>query len=413
MNRSTQKIDFSRPVLVLGGAESALAVVRSISRAGGSVSACTNDVGVSHSRYLRNCHRTHGEQSPEQLFGDLLLSDKSPYRGSVIFAAADDAVKFIAENHEELKKNFLLEKNDPKIQLAMLDKQRTLELAKETGIETPKFWSVQTMEDIERLINDVPFPVLIKPMDTYSFKERFSMGSYVKVDNERELIVNAEKLIAQGIDFMLTEKIPGLDDLGCSCYTYLLEDGNAVFTLSKKCIRRSPMNNGGGTFQITKKQLDVEEAGMRFFRGIGYLGFGNLEFKRDTRDGKIKVIECNARFTAVQEQLTQSGVDVPVISYCHITGQQIPKVPECRESVGIWSPRSDLEAFREVRSATGVSFLDWLYSLRASRMVFPYFALDDLGPSMKLFMLRAKRDWRGLKRLGSLIFALAKRDAQD
>lgn len=48
---------------------------------------------------------------------------------------------------------------------------------------------------------------------------------------------------------------------------------------------------------------------MRFLLDVGLCGLGNVEVKRDVRDGKLKIIECGARFTAAIILLAESGYD--------------------------------------------------------------------------------------------------------
>ena len=72
---------------------------------------------------------------------------------------------------------------------------------------------------------------------------------------------------------------------------------------------------GNACYHISSWEPEAADLGEKFFRGINLRGLGNIEFKRDLRDGKLKVIECNARFTAAQELLNRSGMDISEIIY--------------------------------------------------------------------------------------------------
>ena len=54
----------------------------------------------------------------------------------------------------------------------------------------------------------------------------------------------------------------------------------------------------------------MRELGLAFLRGAGVRGLANVEFKRDERDGRLKLIECNYRFTAPNEQFRRAGMDL-------------------------------------------------------------------------------------------------------
>src|SRR5690606_10989125 len=130
------------------------------------------------------------------------------------------------------------------------------------------------------------------------------------------------EVLDAGIDFMLCEFIPGPDDLLNSYYVYIDESGEKLFEFTKRILRRSPPNFGGGSYHITEWLPETARAGYKFFSGIGFRGLGNIEFKTDPRDGKLKVIECNARFTGAQELITRSGLNMPYIIYRYLTRKE-------------------------------------------------------------------------------------------
>ena len=90
---------------------------------------------------------------------------------------------------------------------------------------------------------------------------------------------------------LLVEKVPGPDDLLCSYYTYLDADGEALFDFTKRIIRRFPVGMGNGCYHITDRNPEVREVALKLFRHVGLRGLANAEFKRDQRDGRLKLIE--------------------------------------------------------------------------------------------------------------------------
>lgn len=111
-------------------------------------------------------------------------------------------------------------------------------------------------------------------------------------------------------------------------------------------------------------------------------GLGNIEFKRDPRDQKLKIIEVNARFTAAQELAVRSGVPIDLIVYCHLTGQPIPSVAPYEPNMRFWYPVRDFLSYLELRRLGQLSFFGWLKSLDFSRHVSPLFNLSDLNPAL-------------------------------
>jgi predicted ATP-grasp superfamily ATP-dependent carboligase len=315
-------------------------------------------------------------------YRELLLSSSSKFDGYMLFACGDDAVQFVAENRSVLQNRYLIEHNIPEVQLAMLDKQRTLELAAKAGLAAPKHWPIEDLQNVIDIQNELAYPSMIKPFDTFRFRQEFDSKSYLRADDPCALVESAQRVIDAGIPFMVCELVPGGDDLACSCYAYIGRDGVPLVAFTKRCVRRFPMNIGAGTFQITQHLPDVFEAGLRFFESVGLQGIGNIEFKRDLRDSLLKVIECNVRMTAVQEEIVQAGVDIALLSYRYSTGQHCPSLEPVDEFVAAWSPVKDWYAHRELQKKTGQTLLAWLRSLKCKKFVIPIFAWDDLMPLM-------------------------------
>ena len=135
--------------------------------------------------------------------------------------------------------------------------------------------------------------------------------------------------------------------------------------------------------------------GEKFFKGIKFKGLGNIEFKRDESDVKLKLIEVNPRFTAAQELLVRSGLDIAFIIYSYLIGQKVSASSIPKETVRLWSPFQDFKAYRELRNAGKISFFQWIKTV-AHKQVFPYFSIDDPFPSIVRFI---KNDVMKLKKL--------------
>ena len=68
---------------------------------------------------------------------------------------------------------------------------------------------------------------------------------------------------------------------------------------------------------------EVVDAGLRFLRGLGFHGISQVEFKRDPRDGRFKLMEINPRLWQWHGLAAATGVDLPLIAYRDLTGEQV------------------------------------------------------------------------------------------
>jgi hypothetical protein len=66
------------------------------------------------------------------------------------------------------------------------------------------------------------------------------------------------------------------------------------------------------------------DAALRLLRAFGYHGLSQVEFKRDARDGRYKLMEINPRLWQWHGLATACGVDLPRIAYADLTGEAPP-----------------------------------------------------------------------------------------
>ena len=184
-----------------------------------------------------------------------------------------------------------------------------------------------------------------------------------------------------GIRIFLVELIPGPDDKLCSYYTYLDEDGKNLINFTKRVIRRYPVNMGGSTYHITDNVPGVQELALALFRQVGLRGVANVEFKLDERDGQLKLIECNARFTAADCLLVESGLNLPLFVFNRLTGRPHDAPSSYRMGVRLWKPVGDFLAYRQLSRMGSLTFRAWGSSI-LRRQIFPVFRWNDPLPAM-------------------------------
>jgi predicted ATP-grasp superfamily ATP-dependent carboligase len=127
---------------------------------------------------------------------------------------------------------------------------------------------------------------------------------------------------------------------------------------------------------VTHWDAGVAEMGLRLLREANFRGLANVEFKRDARDGSLKLIECNVRFTAVNELITRSGLDLANFVYRLQLGEVVELPARARDGVYMWWPVQDTIAFLITHRRGELSLRDWAGSL-VHRQHLPMFAWRD------------------------------------
>lgn len=374
-----------RPVIIFHGNDNAISLARVFGRRKIPVFALNEtNATVFSSRYVRPLAVEKSKQkSFKQGALDYLLDPASqPLHGAVLLAASDDALEALIEHRDELQSRFVLDISNVEAQRTMLNKLETYRVAACAEVPTPAFWQIQSPADLANLRSELKFPLLVKPILSHNFQKQFPSGvKFLVAQNYQEAHEAVSKTNALDIPVLLLELIPGPDTALCSYYTYLDEQGTPLFHFTKRIIRRFPEGMGLATYHIVDNVPDVQQLALKLFQAAGLQGVANAEFKLDPRDQQLKLIECNARFTAANVLVAQAGIDIGSLVYNRLVGLPLPNVDRYRTNLTLWDPMRDFRAYRE-RSRKGTLNLGgWLRSI-ARLHTFPCFRWSDPLPAI-------------------------------
>jgi predicted ATP-grasp superfamily ATP-dependent carboligase len=369
------------PAIIFGGYFISLAVLEGLSRRGIRVYVLNDRwAEARYSRYARPIRLPANESYPESATKFLTGAASDYLKGSVLLASGDDELEIIAKNREALAEKFLLDLSNPVAQLAMLDKLATYRAATQAGVPTPRYWEARSEQDIHNLRDHLVYPLIVKPTISHLFQRKFK-GRFFVAGNFREVLESYRVAEAAGISTLLVEKILGPDSRCCSYYTYLDEEGNALFDFTKRIIRRYPKNMGVASYHITDHVDEVRELSLKLFRQVGLQGLATAEFKYDERDRQLKLIECNARFTASNSLVARAGYDLGSFVYNRVVGLPQEPLRNFRTGLRHWDPLRDFRAFLELRKVGEMSFQQWLSSIMHPTSI-AYFSWRDPIPSL-------------------------------
>jgi D-aspartate ligase len=378
------------PAIVLGGEVIGLSVARSLSRAGVPVYALGDRVDpVRHSRHRVQFVDVGSGEGVQDRYMQWL--QRGPREG-VVLPCQDDPLELVARSRARIRRlGYESIEADDELLLAMLDKARTYEIARQIGTEAPRHAVVSSLEDGRAAASEIGYPCAVKPLHSHLFARHFGLLKKVFVARDQaELDAALTRALELGLEMMVTEIIPGPDWSFSSYYTYLDEEGKPLLHLTKRKLRVFPTRFGLGSYHMTDWNPEVAALGLRFLQGAGVRGLACVEFKRDERDGRWKLIECNYRFTAANEQLRMCGMDLGLFTYCRVLDLPSPSVDDYRKGVGLWYPVRDARAFLTYRRAGELSLSQWAQSL-AHPQRFPVARLDDPLPTLAAGIRRISR----------------------
>lgn len=395
-SRRADRLNTAFPVLLLGGKENALSIARNLGRRGVTVRASgPANCWARYSRYCAEDFPIENDASPAKAWDRLLLSPLSRrLHGHILFPLSDEAIEYVAQRQHRLSSHYTLDPATPAMRADFLDKQRTLELAQAAGFEVPRFWRIGADTDLTTL-RDIAFPVIVKPLHSHKFSRVFGRKLFVVDSGLDELEKKVRLAQSRGFEVVVVEMVPGPDDLLSSYYAYINRDGEFLYHFTKSVIRRYPVHRGNGCYHKTEWLPETATLGRALFEKLGLRGIGNVEFKRDPRDGKLKLIEINTRFTAAQELLTRAGAPLDIAVYRDLTGQTVPRFDSYRQGLRLWYPQRDFLSFLELRRAGHLTLMSWLASIWPLIHVMPLADLSDPQPTLGAIAAMAEQFWKG------------------
>ena len=320
------------PVLILNLFYSGLGIARDLAGGGMRIIGLSAHPQIygNFSRFceVRSC--ANSQEDPERLF-DFLMSVAPELEGSIIFPTRDADVVFLDRYRIELEPHFRLAIPPREVLFRVLDKYELVRIADQADVPVPRTARVRCKADLERVPHDVGFPCVVKPVSSVHWRvgdnwSRVGGRKAFRAENFEHLCHEYERLVAVSSDLLIQEMIPGpvSDIVILGGYVDQNSDLLAYFTARK--VVQSPEDFGTGCVVESDEIGELLEPTTRLFKALHYQGMAEVEYKRDARDGKYKLIEINTRHWDWHQLGKPSGVNLSWTAYQHLTGRKV--VPE-------------------------------------------------------------------------------------
>jgi predicted ATP-grasp superfamily ATP-dependent carboligase len=319
--------------LVIGGDHPGLAIARSLGKRGIPVYILEDQLSISsYSRYVSRVLRAKDLRNAQKTVDSVLeAGHRHGLRDWVLFPTRDETVMAFSLHRERLTEFFRVTTPVWDTTRWAWDKRNTYWLAEHLGIPAPRTRTLQSLDELPSLYSQLP--LAIKP----AIKENFFYATGAKAwraDTAGQLrrLFRAAARKIESSEIMIQEIIPGDGDCQVSYCTFF-RDGASHSSLVAKRMRQHPREFGrAATYVETVDLPEVEELGERFLKAIDFYGIAEIEFKRDPRDGRYKILDVNARAWGFHALGQAAGVDFPYLLFADQLG--CPVEP-CRGRSGV------------------------------------------------------------------------------
>ncbi len=310
--------------VVVGGDHPGLGVLRSLARRGIPVYVIDDQPCISRfSRYASRVIRVSDILDERRTVDNVLdVGRRFNLRGWVLIPTRDETVAAFSRHLAELAAFFKVSTGEWESVQWAWDKKKTYDLAETLGIPCPKTFNPKNADELPSLY--ARLPLAIKP----AVKENFFYATGAKAwrcDSIEQLHKNYERAARQirPEEILIQEIIPG-DGREQYSWCAFVCHGHPHSTLTARRLRQHPREFGrAATYVETADAPEIEELSERFVRAIHYHGLVEIEYKRDPRDGRHKLLDVNARAWGFHALGAACGVDFPWLLYADKTGLSV------------------------------------------------------------------------------------------
>ncbi|HEY1805471.1 MAG TPA: ATP-grasp domain-containing protein [Terracidiphilus sp.] len=365
--------------VVVGGDHPGLGIVRSLGRRGIPVFVLDDQHCISSwSRYVTKFIKV-ADILDERKTVDAVLQTGRRFnlRNWILFPTRDETVAAFSRHRAELAEFFRVGTGEWNSVQWAWDKNKTYNLAVTLGIPCPETFNLKNAGELSTLYSRLP--LAIKP----AVKENFFYATRAKAwrANSAEELNHYYEKAAQKIkaeEILIQEIIPG-DGREQFSFCAFVQHGKLHSTLTARRARQHPREFGrAATYVETVENPEIVELSERFLRAINYHGLVEIEFKRDPRDGKYKILDVNARAWGFHSIGSACGVDFPYLLYADLLGLRTE--PVCaRAGVGWLRLLTDIPTAMADVMHGSLSIKNYIRSLRSTRIE-AVFSRKDPGP---------------------------------
>jgi predicted ATP-grasp superfamily ATP-dependent carboligase len=266
---------------------------------------------ASYSRYCRKCFPSP-EPTSEIDYISFLKDAIRANRIDMLIPVGFQSCYVVAKYQDELRRVVALAVPKFKSVKIALNKQETHKLANKVGVTYPRTLYPANIGDIESMAQQIGYPVIVK-------------GLYEAGRNIVTLVENKDDLVSQYIKIceengfkpgalpILQEYIPG-ERTDFAAISLLYQRGKCKRLFLYRRIRNMGKLGTGTCFDCNISPQVAQQMkynAQKLLDALNWHGVACIEFKRDPRDGLVKLIEINPKFWAATEMSLIAGINFP------------------------------------------------------------------------------------------------------
>jgi predicted ATP-grasp superfamily ATP-dependent carboligase len=323
-----------RTVLVTDAEQrAALAVVRSLGRAGHIVYVCSRS-GKSlagASRYANAEYHVADPLGEPERFTDDVRRIVADTHCDTIIPITEAALLALLPARQTFG-DVLIPFADAGVFQRISDKSAVLQAAQRVGIAIPAQHKVENQTDCEKLdLDRLEYPLVVKPARSVAgaanARQKFTVEHAATPADLHQIL---QRCPAEAYPLLLQQRIVGP---GVGIFL-LLWNGDIVAAFSHRRIREKPPAGGVSVYrESTALDPTLMDRSRALLDSFGWTGVAMIEYKVDAQTGVPYLMEINGRFWGSLQLAVDAGVDFPLLLLQAASGQRPVPVTTYRADV--------------------------------------------------------------------------------
>jgi predicted ATP-grasp superfamily ATP-dependent carboligase len=240
----------------------------------------------------------------------------------VLFPTTDHAVLTLARLQHQLQHHLFVLPDAATVE-CMVDKSKFYHSLHATDIQHPETWypADASCPDLARKVS---YPVYVRPAQSLQFLQYFREKGFT-AHSPRELRYYLELAQQHQVPVMVQQIVEGPTDDGYNIKGYFNRGGMLALLISKRKVWQPTMFSNPSV-TVTIPHADAEkftQPFLKYMKHHNYRGLFGAEFKRDSRDGQVKLLEVNARSMGCSYLGRACGADDIYAAYRDALGKDI------------------------------------------------------------------------------------------
>ena len=322
----------------------------------------------------------------------------------VLFSDDDRALLLISQNRERLQQYYRFILPDNSTVEKILDKRKFCHLCTEEDLPSPLSFDISSKQELDNVINKIPFPCIVKPAHKEDWWEHdFTeiMGSYKKAykcKSPEDLKKLYKKLLQINSKVVIQEFVQGGDEHLYSINLFVGEHGDIKGQFIAQKRRIYPITAGTGCYVVIVEDSEMLNMAVEVIQKLNLKGLLNVQFKRDIRNGKPRLMEIHVRNSFWSFLGAAAGVNLAKLYYEYITetennsttkGNEENLVPKI--GTKFFDVEKDIKAFWQYRKAGELTFSDWIKSYQGDYVLGGHLLSDPIPSIMCCMFIFGRR----------------------